>query len=268
MAIQNLFNRSFGDGARQVFALHCTMAHSGAWRGLAAQLPETTVLAVDMLNHGRSPDWDGQGDFQQSMVDACMGLLDQPVDLVGHSFGATVALRLALACPEKVRSLTIIEPVYFAVAEVDRPDLVAEEQRHAAPFHEAVLAGEHEKAARIFNKGWGGDAGPGWDELPEQTRVAMARGVQIVPHCAASIIHDCHGIMQPGVLQSLTMPSLMLRGADSEEIIGVVNDGLARRLPDAANEVITGAGHMVPITHPGETATAMRALFDRAPMAA
>lgn len=266
MMEQSLFHRSFGDGARQVLALHCTMAHSGAWRGLAANLPEATIMATDMLNHGRSPDWDGQGDFQQSMVEACLPLLEEPMDVVGHSFGATVALRLALSRPEKVRSLTIIEPVYFAVAQLDRPELVAEEQEQAAPFHEAVLAGEHEKAARIFNKGWGGDAGPGWDDLPEQTRAAMARGVQIVPHCAPSIIQDRHGIMHPGVLESLTMPSLMLRGATSEEIIGVVNDGLARRLPNADNQVIAGAGHMLPITHPVETAKAMQTLFARAPL--
>ena len=27
-----------GEGARQVLAIHCTLAHSGAWRGLAAAL--------------------------------------------------------------------------------------------------------------------------------------------------------------------------------------------------------------------------------------
>ena len=40
-----LFNRSFGSGDRQVLAFHCTMAHSGAWRGVSAAMPEVTITA-------------------------------------------------------------------------------------------------------------------------------------------------------------------------------------------------------------------------------
>jgi pimeloyl-ACP methyl ester carboxylesterase len=65
-----------------------------------------------MLSHGKSPDWDGSGDFQDVSVAAALPFLDDaPMDLIGHSFGATLALRLAVAHPDRVRSLTMIEPV-------------------------------------------------------------------------------------------------------------------------------------------------------------
>lgn len=52
--------------------------------------------------------------------------LGAPVDVIGHSFGATVALRLALERPELVRSLVLVEPVLFAAAKA------AEDPRFAA----------------------------------------------------------------------------------------------------------------------------------------
>jgi lipase len=47
----------------------------------------------------------------------------QPVDVIGHSFGGTVALRLAVERPDLVRSLVLIEPVFVAALLADRPDL-------------------------------------------------------------------------------------------------------------------------------------------------
>ena len=62
--------------------------------------------------------------------------ITDPIDVIGHSFGATVALRLAVEQPEKVRSLTLIEPVFFAVAGQDVPaSLVA-----AQPYRDALQA--------------------------------------------------------------------------------------------------------------------------------
>ncbi len=44
-----------GTGLRSVFLLHCTMAHSGAWKGLMAQFEDTAqMVAMDLPAHGRS----------------------------------------------------------------------------------------------------------------------------------------------------------------------------------------------------------------------
>jgi pimeloyl-ACP methyl ester carboxylesterase len=62
-------------------------------------------------------------------------------------------------------------------------------------------------------------------------------------------------------LSGLTAPALILRGSLTHPIMASINDGLARRMQDATSEIIDGAGHMVPITHPGPTAQAMTRRF-------
>ena len=263
---QPVFVRNLGQGPRRVLALHCTLAHSGAWRGLADEMgDEVTLITPDMLSHGRSPDWDGQGDFQDRSVAAVAHLLDGPMDVIGHSFGGTLALRLALAYPDRVRSLTMIEPVLFTVAGLDNPQILADHDAEVAPFVDACEAGDYALAARVFNRMWG-EGGARWFDLPERTRAAMIRSITVVPATSPAVYDDHAGMMVPGVLDRVTMPAMLLRGSRAQPVIDVVNAGMTRRLPDAENVMVEGAGHMLPISDPGATAAELRRLFARAPV--
>ncbi|MEX0286782.1 MAG: alpha/beta fold hydrolase [Paracoccaceae bacterium] len=260
---QPLAHRIIGDGPRQVLALHCTIGFSGVWRGLAEQFPDCTFVAPDMLSHGASPDWDREGDFQDRMMEGVLPFLNGRMDVIGHSFGGLLALRIAAEFPEQVRSLTVVEPVFFAIAAEDAPEVLAEERRMSKPVFDAFEAGDEPLAARRFNRIWGDADGPRWPDLPERTRQAMVRGIHVV-NASGPAVMDRVGLLQNDRLAVVDMPALMLRGAQCEPIVPVINDGLARRLKHAENVAIQGAGHMVPITHPVETATHLRALFDRA----
>jgi len=256
---QPVFSRSFGSGPRQVLAVHCSLAHSGTWRGVAAALEEeVTLTGFDLLTHGRSPDWDQQGDFQYRNVDAGLSLLTQPMDLIGHSFGATVALQMAVQRPDLVRSLTLIEPVFFVAAE--GTGLLQDLEEQNRPFREALSTGDTALAARLFNRMWSSGA-PKWPDLPEPTRAAMARAITIVPACDEAILTDRAGLLAPGGMDCLAMPVLLLRGSDTNPVIAAVNQGLHQRLPNACSTVVQGAGHMVPISHPAEVATHLRTLW-------
>ncbi|MGB1387375.1 MAG: alpha/beta fold hydrolase [Paracoccaceae bacterium] len=260
---QPLAVRTLGEGNRKILALHCTIGHSGAWRPLSACLPDCVFTAPDMLSHGKSPDWDRQGDFQDRMTEAVLPYLTERMDVIGHSFGGTVALRLAVEHPDLVRSLTVVEPVLFAVAEHDAPEVLEDQNRASKPVFDAFEQGDEVLAARLFNRMWGDNDGPRWDEMPDKTRNAMIRGIHIV-QASNGAVKDRVGLLKPDRIERANMPALVLRGALSPTIATVVNDGLAKRLPNAENVEVAGAGHMVPLTHPQETAAQLRRLFDRA----
>jgi len=95
-----------------------------------------------MFSHGRSPDWNEAGDFLDRTITLMTPLFDSKMDLIGHSFGGIIALRFATLFPEKVRSLTLIEPILFAVAMAGAPDILADHDAEVEPFVEAIKAGD------------------------------------------------------------------------------------------------------------------------------
>lgn len=253
--------RRFGSGTRKAMLIHCSLAHSGAWRGVAAALDaDLDMLAYDLPMHGRSGDWDGQGNVHDIATDMALALLDEPMDLIGHSFGATVALRIAVEHPELVRSLTMIEPVYFAALYTDDPGALKNHAAINADFEAALQTGDMHAAARAFNGRWGG--GAGWEDIPEATRDYMAARIHFVPASHAFLGDDSAGLLQPGRFARITMPTLLLEGDQSPDMTDAINTSLAKRIPHATRAVIKGGGHMSPLTHPVEVAEAIRALLD------
>ena len=249
------FTRSLGQGPLPALMLHCALAHSGAFRGLAGALDDViTATALDMPGHGRSGPWDGQADVHDLVTAQALACLDRPRHLIGHSFGATVALRLALEAPDRVLSLTLIEPVLFAAAP---PDLLEAHRRAAAPFAEALEAGDLPTAAQRFVGDWG--TGQPWEALTEAQRAAFTAIIPMIGQTDACLSADSKGLLAPGRPEAIRCPVLLIRGAASPPIIAAIHGGLLARIPGARDVAIPGAGHMVPITHPGETATAIRA---------
>ncbi|WP_299830261.1 alpha/beta fold hydrolase [uncultured Roseobacter sp.] len=255
--------RTFGHGSRAALAIHCTLAHSGAWRALGAALEDHfTLTAIDLPSHGKSDDCDPQRDLHAQCRDAALAHLSDPVDVIGHSFGATVALRVAVEYPHLVRSLTLIEPVFFAAARVDAPEAMAAHEVEAAPYFSALAQGDTTRAARLFNRFWGD--GTKWDDIPDGTRRYMADRMHIVPRQADAIIEDNARIMVPGALDKVAMPTLLIQGDQTADIIDAVNKSLAARMPNARRAWITGAGHMAPITHPQAVAGEILKLVEMA----
>lgn len=260
--------RHFGTGARPVLALHCSLAHGGAWLGLAAHLPGATLIAPDLPGHGTAPEWDGRADLHGLATRQTLNLLRQtgPVDVIGHSLGATVALRAALEDPDLIRSLTLIEPVLFCAARAaDWPGWAGYVADHA-PFAAHLAAGRPADAARHFQSIWG--AGQPWDETPARQRAYIVDRIHLISAQNPTLLDDAAGLLAPWRLESLGIPTLLIEGAESPPIIAAINDELARRLPQATRKVIPGAGHMAPVTHPAACAAAVAAHLGRQPASA
>lgn len=242
-----------GQGPRTGLAIHCSLAHCGAWAGVARALGDLmTVTAFDLPGHGASAPWEGAGEIQAVSTAIAADLLDGPADIIGHSFGATVALLLAVEHPHLVRTLSLYEPVFFAVGFADRPDLRGPHAALMAEYDTGIAAGEMERAARGFLRVWG--EGAGWDALPEKARASIAAQMPLIEAASPALYDDSGGMLGSGALTRIAAPALLMEGARSPAIIGAINAGLAARLPETRRAVIPAAAHMGPITRPAAVA--------------
>lgn len=239
--------------------LHCTLAHGGAWARLARRLADRYHLtAFDMVGHGAGPPGDRDLDYHdQATAQAMAHLTGAPVHLVGHSFGATVALRAAIEAPDRVASLTLIEPVLFAAAP-DGPSKRgnAETLGRMGPM---IAAGDGMGAARLFLSVWG--AGEDFDALPPAQAARMADQMWMIPAQRAALHDDAAGLLPR--LGRIACPVLLVEGAMSPPVIADILDRLEAGLPSATRARIGGAGHMAPITHAEDVAKALAGFLDR-----
>ena len=250
--------RRFGDGRGEpALLLHCSLAHSGAWSDVARRLSGVLdMTAMDAPGHGRSPPWDRSRDFHDQATEMARSVAPERPHLVGHSFGATVALRLALE-GMPARSLTLIEPVLFAAAKEAGDPAYAEHVAVFGPVLAAFEEGDRQGAARLFSDAWGG--GQSWEALPEGLRAYQAERIELILAGTPALEDDAAGLLAPGRLEALGAPVLLLEGGRSPPVIAATQAALAARLGRARRVAIEGAGHMAPITHPGPVAEALRA---------
>ncbi|MFN7222902.1 MAG: alpha/beta fold hydrolase [Paracoccaceae bacterium] len=249
-------------GVRPVLALHCSLAHGGEWTAMAEHLTGVTVIAPDLPGHGTMPLWDGQSDIHTESTRLAINLAEASgtIDVIGHSFGATVALRLALERPDLVQSVSLIEPVLFAAARAaESPAFWPFHETHAV-FAKTVAQGDLAEAAAGFLRIWGD--GSDWSSLPERQRRYITERIAQVVGQDSALMQDSAGLLAYMRLESLGVPVLLLEGTESPQIVGAIQSALAERLPQVQRVVVPGAGHMLPLTHPKEVALAVQAHLD------
>ena len=251
-------------GTRPVLALHCSLAHAGAWAGLASLLSGVTLTATDQPGHGRAAEWVPGSDLHGLATGQSIAMaehLGAPVDLIGHSFGGTVALRIVLERPELVRSLTLIEPVIFAAARAAGDPCFAPFHAGHRAFVDLVAAGRMAEAAALFHGQWG--TGQPLAALPERARRYLVDRIHLIRAQDPALVEDAAGLLRAWGMEAVAVPVLLVEGAKSPPVIAAIQTELARRLPQVTRLVVPGAGHMVPITDPGPVAKAIIELLAR-----
>jgi pimeloyl-ACP methyl ester carboxylesterase len=186
---------------------------------------------------------------------AVLDALDvERTDLVGHSFGANVALELAISAPERVRSLVLMEPLLAFALAPDAARYVAEAAEVALPLYQRGNPAGAVDAwlSRAF--------GPGYREVLERA----------LPGALDRAIHDADAAF------AVEMPSLQPwpRGPEDLRRIGtralsVVNassdwpgfrethEALLAWLPNIEAAVVPDCGHLLQIEQPALVAAAV-----------
>ena len=241
----------FGDRPT-IVALHASSSSAGQWSPLASySAPHVDIVAADLHGHGLGPACPGEpATIFAADVDRISKLVDRiggGVHLVGHSYGGATALRVALAMPQQIRSVTVYEPVLFSVLRErygrGRPG--AEVWDLAASIHRNVRAGMLETAAQMFIDYWSG-AGT-WDSLPQARQMGHAVRMPVIDAHFQSLFNDTVRLED---FRKLDMPVLYIVGRETRAPVTRIGELLAGTLPYATLERVTGLAHMGPVTHP------------------
>jgi len=252
------FYREAGAGEPVVF-LHCSSGSSGAWAPVMEHLaPGYRLLAPDLLGYGRNAPWPRKAalapDGELGVVEALLDVAGQPVHLVGHSYGGTVALSAASRFPRRVASLTLIEPVAFQLLrgadELDGwREIAALAERHLA----LVSQGLDAAAAEAFVTYWTGPKA--WQRMPDAARDSA---VQSAVKVAAEWLLMFAAENDLDAIGGIEAPTLLVCGGRTRRPARRVVEIVCQALPHARYHEIADAGHMSPLTHPADVAEAIR----------
>ncbi len=247
----DVYYRDQGEG-QGVILLHSSSSTGGQWRQLAEQLADRyRVLVPDLHGYGRTGAWpDARGNVlagEGRIVETLLGMIDGRVHLVGHSYGGSIAGRVALSHPERLASLVMIEPTLFHLLE-EAGEAAAYAEIHGVA--EAVVkhaaAGDLETATETFLNYW---VGPGALAAmpPERQQVVVGSIVKLRQEWPAAF-----GSGEPGCADfaSITAPLLLIEATETTLAAARVIHVLRGVLPECDHKQVAGAAHMSPVTHP------------------
>jgi pimeloyl-ACP methyl ester carboxylesterase len=248
--MERAYYRELGAGPT-VLCIHPSSSSSAQWKPLMARLSSRyRVVAVDIYGHGRSPRWENRRDLTLAdEVELIAPVLPEsgPVVLVGHSYGAAVALELALTYPDRVAALALYEPASWGLLVRERPRDPATREILALreDTDRLVRRGRPADATRLFLTYWAG-AGA-WEALPDDRRRNLVAGVDTLPHGWAAAFGEGPTMTQ---LATIRVPCLLLSGERTRRPAAAVARLLERGLPTVATVALPGLGHLGPLTDP------------------
>ena len=258
------FYREAGAGPG-VVCVHANASTSGQWRGLMDLLtPKFRVFAPDLYDSGKSPPWPSDQVIrlqdEAALIEPVLKRAGSPLALVGHSYGAAVALIAALSDPGRIRALALYEPTLFALLDTQTPaPNEAEGIRDAVADASAALdAGNRDAAAERFIDYW---MGPGsWKQTPQDRRLPIAASVTNVRRWAYALFTEPTALEE---FRCLDVPVLFMVGKRSTQSAHGVARLLTSALPRVELAEFENLGHMGPVTHPALVNEAIRKFFEQ-----
>jgi pimeloyl-ACP methyl ester carboxylesterase len=231
---------------------HCSSASHREWLPLIETLkPDWRVLAPDFISYGQSEPWPAAKPFS---IDADVQILlalakkvKGKLHLVGHSYGAALALEAARSLGDRVKCLVLVEPVSFHLLRQEGRPEWAEVQTLGRSVLGAVAKGDDRAAAKAFMTYWLGRLR--WWLSPEKFKSAIAATITKVA-LEFGIVIEAPTTLK--VYAEIAAPTLLIAGSSTRAPTRAVVDLLAATLPNAKLEILKGAGHMSPFTHPAE----------------
>lgn len=241
------------DPRETVVLLHSSASSARQWERLAEALrPAYRVRAVEFHGHGMRTPWDARRPMRLADDAALVSpLLHEAgtAHVVGHSYGAAVALKLASMHSARVRSLVAWEPVLFRwlLDDAGGGSPLQDVMAVAQAMRESLGRGDERSAARVFIDFWSGEGS--WESLPAARQGPLSTRMPAVAQHFVALFDEPLARWQ---VASLGMPMLFLSGARTVPAARRLSELLRLAVPRARHAVLEGMGHLGPITHAAE----------------
>jgi pimeloyl-ACP methyl ester carboxylesterase len=179
--------------------------------------------------------------------------------IVGHSTGASIGAQLALDHPEKVHTLTLLEPT---LVSLPRGDAFL---KAAGPVFETYGSGDHAGAFAMFVSA---ASGLDWEDC-------RALLEERIPGVVAQSIEDADtffGVELPALTEwtfgpeeaaAIRKPVLSVIGAETQPLWVEIAEFLRSSLPDVEECTIEGVGHLLQMQRPEPVAQGMAGFLRR-----
>jgi pimeloyl-ACP methyl ester carboxylesterase len=184
--------------------------------------------------------------------------------IAGHSTGASIGAQLALDDPEKVHTLTLLEPTLLSLP-LGGPFL-----RAAGPVFEAYAVGDHSGAFAMFVTAASG--------LDWETCRALLE--ERIPGAVTQSIKDADtffGVELPALTEwtfgpeqaaAIRRPVLSVIGAETQPLWVEIAAFLRSSIPQVEELTVDGVGHLLQIQRPKPVARGMAEFLKRNAIAA
>ncbi|MBE2220176.1 MAG: alpha/beta hydrolase [Anaerolineae bacterium] len=210
------------------------------WPLALRRLPNATVYALDLSGHGRSA---GEGHahiegYAAEVMQFIEMLALTNVVLVGHSMGGAIAQTIALRHLPELAALVLIG--------------TAASLRVSPAILDQILPDFEQAVATINHFSWSPSAPP----------QLVKRGEEMLAQTAVSVLYNdfnaCNEFDIRNQIAHITLPTLVVAAAEDKLTPPKNGRFLADTIPQAQFTLLDGAGHMMMVEKPGETAEAVK----------
>lgn len=265
MKIEDYFEEQ-GSGSPFVF-IHGSYATSSTWKKMIQQLSEDhRCISIKLPGHGGAPEAD---DFAAPTVETELtivqqvvesltdeAVLNEPIHLVGHSFGGVVALAQALKGNLNLSQVTLFEPVSTWVLDrVGDQEMSDRVQVFLDKYTQDIANNKPDVYGQVIDF-WGQEGA--FASLPDFIKQGMA------PLLKNNIRHwDLCANIDRGLsdLQNCAVPIRLVYGDQSNPVARAICEHLETHIPNSKKYRIEGASHFLVTSHAEECLQALKAEF-------